>query len=110
MEFIYVQLPFRLIHILCSDEGFIEPPPKKAKMSSSKPAPPASEASVPATAPAAQVSTASSLFKLKNKLKDEETSKLAAETQMNEKDDLLRQSVLALLSNSHWLSFRLSLY
>jgi uncharacterized protein YdcH (DUF465 family) len=46
-----------------NDEGFIEPPPKKAKSSSSKPAPAASEASAPATAPAAQVSTASSLSK-----------------------------------------------
>jgi hypothetical protein len=44
----------------CSDEGFIEPPPKKAKSSSSKPA---SEASAPATIPASQVSTASSLPK-----------------------------------------------
>jgi hypothetical protein len=43
-----------------SDEGFIEPPPKKAKSSSSKPA---SEASAPATIPASQVSTASSLSK-----------------------------------------------
>jgi uncharacterized coiled-coil protein SlyX len=40
------------------------------------------------------------LEKLKNRLKDEETSKLAAEAQRNEKDDLLRQSVLALFSNS----------
>ncbi|KAK1607493.1 hypothetical protein QYE76_031166 [Lolium multiflorum] len=158
------------------DEGFIEPPPKKAKMSTSKPDPPASETSTPATAPAAQISTASSLSKgkeipsifaatispsekpdlravissveafasrytslendkarlqkelessssklegaikivaearqkaeslkdelekLKKKLKDEETSRLAAEAQMNEKDDLLRQSVLALLT------------
>ncbi|KAK1669420.1 hypothetical protein QYE76_057579 [Lolium multiflorum] len=137
------------------EEGFIEPPPKKAKTSSSKPAPAASEASAPATAPAAQVSTASSLSKgkeipstavdfrsvisslevfasqftsleadkarlqkevessssklysvikiaaearqnadsleeelekLKNKLKDEETSKLAAEAQKNEEE------------------------
>ncbi|KAK1607481.1 hypothetical protein QYE76_031154 [Lolium multiflorum] len=159
------------------DEGFIEPPPKKAKTSTSKPDPPASEASTPATALAAQISTASSLSKgkeipsisaatispsekpdlravissleafasqytslendkarlqkevessssklegaikivvearqkaeslkdelekLKKKLKDEETSRLAAEAQMNEKDDLLRQSVLALLKD-----------
>jgi hypothetical protein len=47
----------------CSDEGFIEPPSKKAKTSSSKPAMAASEALAPATAPAAQVSTASSLSK-----------------------------------------------
>jgi hypothetical protein len=46
-----------------SDEGFIEPPPKKAKSSSSKPALAASEASAPATIPTAQVSTASSLSK-----------------------------------------------
>jgi hypothetical protein len=45
------------------DEGFIEPPPKKAKTSSSKPVLAASEASAPATTPAAQVSTASSLSK-----------------------------------------------
>nr|XP_051211008.1 flocculation protein FLO11-like [Lolium perenne] len=45
------------------DECFIEPPPKKAKTSSSKTVPAASEASAPATTPAAQVSTASSLFK-----------------------------------------------
>ncbi|KAK1608050.1 hypothetical protein QYE76_031723 [Lolium multiflorum] len=37
------------------------------------------------------------LEELKRKLKDEETSRLAAVAQMNEKDDLLRQSVLALL-------------
>ncbi|KAK1648290.1 hypothetical protein QYE76_066095 [Lolium multiflorum] len=157
------------------DEGFIEPPSKKAKTSTSKPDPAAFEASTPATAPAAQISTASSLSKgkeipstaaamispsekhnlravissleafssrytsleadkarlqkeiessssklegaikiaaearqnadslkeelekLKGKLKNEETSRLAAEARMNEKDDLLRQSVLALL-------------
>ncbi|KAK1558113.1 hypothetical protein QYE76_018900 [Lolium multiflorum] len=155
------------------DEGFIEPPSKKAKMSTSKPDLAASEASTPATAPAAQISTASSLSKgkeiprlpqlrldlravissleafasrytsleadksrlqkeiessssklegaikiaaearqnadslkeelekLKGKLKDEETSRLAAEARMNEKDDLLRQSVLALLDKPH---------
>ncbi|KAM0889317.1 hypothetical protein ACQ4PT_027766 [Festuca glaucescens] len=162
--------------LLDLDEGFIEPPPKKAKTSSSKPAPAASEASALATTPAAQVSTASSLSKgkeipstaaitaspppgkpdfrmvissleafasqfislkadkvrlqkevestsskldnavrmvaeacqnadslkeelerLRNKLKDEEALKLAAEAQRNEKDNLLRQSILALL-------------
>ncbi|KAK1661369.1 hypothetical protein QYE76_049528 [Lolium multiflorum] len=41
------------------------------------------------------------LEKLKNKLKDEETSKLVAEAQKKEEDNILRQSVLALLSNSH---------
>ncbi|KAK1647363.1 hypothetical protein QYE76_065168 [Lolium multiflorum] len=160
------------------DEDFIEPPSKKAKNSTSKPDPPASETSTPATAPVAQISTASSLSKgkeipstaaamispsdkpdlravissleafasqytslendkarlqkevessssklegaikiaaearqkaeslkdelekLKKKLKDEETSRLAVEAQMNEKDDLLRQSVLALLKDA----------
>lgn len=37
----------------CSDEGFIEPPSKKAKASPSKPTPAASEASVPPTDPSA---------------------------------------------------------
>jgi peptidoglycan hydrolase CwlO-like protein len=37
---------------------------------------------------------------LKEKLKDEEASRLAAEAWATEKDDLLRQSSLALLSNS----------
>jgi seryl-tRNA synthetase len=41
------------------------------------------------------------LDRLKKKLKDEETLRAAAEAQMNEKDDLLRQSTLALLSNLH---------
>ncbi|KAK1670877.1 hypothetical protein QYE76_059036 [Lolium multiflorum] len=45
------------------DEGLIEPPLKKAKTSSNKPAPAASEASAPATTPVAQLSTASSLSK-----------------------------------------------
>ncbi|KAK1615548.1 hypothetical protein QYE76_021065 [Lolium multiflorum] len=40
------------------------------------------------------------LEKLNQKLKDEETSRLAVEAQMNEKDDLLRQSVLALLKDA----------
>ncbi|KAK1662846.1 hypothetical protein QYE76_051005 [Lolium multiflorum] len=157
------------------DEGFIDPLSKKAKTSTSKPDPAASEASTPATALVSQISTASSLSKgkeipstavattsppkkpdlravissleafasqytsletdkarlqkeiessssklegaikiaaearqnvdflkdelekLKRKLKDEETSRLAAEDQMNEKDDLLRQSISALL-------------
>jgi hypothetical protein len=43
-----------------SDEGFIDPPPKKAKIN---PAPVALEASAPATTPSAQVSTTSSLSK-----------------------------------------------
>ena len=37
---------------------------------------------------------------LKRRLKDEEASRLAAEARAIEKDDLLRQSSLALLSNS----------
>ncbi|KAK1627796.1 hypothetical protein QYE76_002111 [Lolium multiflorum] len=40
------------------------------------------------------------LERLKKKLKDEETSRLVVEAQMNEKDDLLRQSVLALLKDA----------
>ena len=40
------------------------------------------------------------LERLRNKLKDEEALKLAAEAQRNEKDNLLRQSILALLSKS----------
>ena len=40
------------------------------------------------------------LKELKKKLKDEEASRLAAEGWAVEKDDLLRQSSLALLSNS----------
>jgi hypothetical protein len=46
-----------------SDEGFVEPPLKKAKATSNKPALAASEASAPATTAAAQLSTASSLSK-----------------------------------------------
>jgi uncharacterized protein YdcH (DUF465 family) len=41
------------------------------------------------------------LDKIKSKLKDEEASKLAAEAEKNDKDGLLHQSVLALISNSH---------
>ncbi|KAK1601801.1 hypothetical protein QYE76_037629 [Lolium multiflorum] len=47
------------------DDVFIELPLKKTKPSSDKPAPAASEASAPAIAPTAQVSTASSLSKAK---------------------------------------------
>nr|XP_051230264.1 uncharacterized protein LOC127348217 [Lolium perenne] len=46
-----------------SDEGFIEPPSKKAKASPSRPTPAASEASARAAAATAQPSTASSLPK-----------------------------------------------
>ncbi|KAK1632900.1 hypothetical protein QYE76_007215 [Lolium multiflorum] len=154
------------------DEGFIEPPSKKAKSGAAPPDVAASEASAPKAAPAAQVSTASSLSKgkdvpsttaavtppsdlrgvissleafasqftsleadkvwlqkevesssskldgavkiaaearqevdslkeelgrLKKKLKEEEASRLAAEAWATEKDELLRQSSLALL-------------
>ncbi|KAK1629111.1 hypothetical protein QYE76_003426 [Lolium multiflorum] len=154
------------------DEGFVEPPYKKAKSGAAPPDVAASEASAPKTVPAAQVSTASSLSKgkdvpstaaamtppsdlrgvissleafasqftsleadkarlqkevksssskldgavkiaaaarqevdslkeelgkLKEKLKEEEASRLAAEARAAEKDDLLRQSSLALL-------------
>ncbi|KAK1613601.1 hypothetical protein QYE76_019118 [Lolium multiflorum] len=149
------------------DEGFIEPPPKRAKSGAVLPNPTASEALAPAAVPAAQISTASSLSKgkdtpstaaaatpssgkpvetfasqytslevdkarlqkevrtsssklesaikiaaearqevdslkeelegLKKRLKDEEASRLAAEAWVIEKDDLLRQSSLALL-------------
>jgi hypothetical protein len=41
------------------------------------------------------------LKQLKNKLKDEEALRVAAEAQRNEKDNLLRQSTLALLSSPH---------
>ncbi|KAK1684390.1 hypothetical protein QYE76_045238 [Lolium multiflorum] len=143
------------------EEGFIEPPPKKAKSCTNMLNPAASEASTPAAAPMAQILTASSLSKgkevsltaavttsppgkptfasqytslevdkaqlqkevessssklegaikiaaearqevdslkdelegLKRRLKDEETSRLAAEARMIEKDDLLRQSL-----------------
>ncbi|KAK1618221.1 hypothetical protein QYE76_023738 [Lolium multiflorum] len=48
------------------DEGFIEPPSKKAKSDTAPPAAAASEASAPQAAPAAQASTASSLSKGKD--------------------------------------------
>ncbi|KAK1608508.1 hypothetical protein QYE76_032181 [Lolium multiflorum] len=154
------------------DEGFVEPPSKKAKTDAAPPNVAASEASAPKAAPVAQVSTASSLSKgkdvpstvaamtppsdlrgvissleafasqftsieadkvrlqkevksssskldgaikmaaaarqevdslkeelgkLKEKLKEEEASRLATEAWTAEKDDLLRQSSLALL-------------
>jgi hypothetical protein len=49
-----------------SDEGFVEPPSKKAKSGAAPPDVAASEASAPKAAPAAQVSTASSLSKGKD--------------------------------------------
>ncbi|KAK1630115.1 hypothetical protein QYE76_004430 [Lolium multiflorum] len=154
------------------DEGFIEPPPKKAKSDAVSPVMVASEASAPKAAPMAQASTASSLSKgkdisptaataapfsdlrgvisslevfasrftsleadkvrlqkevesssskldgavqiaiaarqeidslkeelakLKGKLKEEEASMLVAEVRAAEKDEVLRQSSLALL-------------
>ncbi|KAK1668934.1 hypothetical protein QYE76_057093 [Lolium multiflorum] len=48
------------------DEGFVEPPPKRAKPDTAPPAAAASEASAPQAAPAAQASTASSLSKGKD--------------------------------------------
>ncbi|KAK1693191.1 hypothetical protein QYE76_009888 [Lolium multiflorum] len=48
------------------DEGFIEPPPKKAKSDAVSPVVVASEASAPKAAPMAQASTASSLSKGKD--------------------------------------------
>ncbi|KAK1679667.1 hypothetical protein QYE76_040515 [Lolium multiflorum] len=154
------------------DEGFVEPPAKKAKSGAAPPDVAASEASVPKAAPTAQVSTASSLSKgkdapstaaattppsdlrgvissleafasqftsleaekvrlqkevksssskldgavkiaaearqevdslkeelgkLRGKLREEEATRLAAEARAAEKDELLRQSSLALL-------------
>ncbi|KAK1642668.1 hypothetical protein QYE76_060473 [Lolium multiflorum] len=154
------------------DEGFIEPPPKKAKSDAVSPVVVASEASAPKAAPMAQASTASSLSKgkdisptaataapfsdlrgvisslevfasrftsleadkvrlqkevesssskldgavkiaaaarqeidslkeelakLKGKLKEEEASRLVVEARAAEKDEVLRQSSLALL-------------
>ncbi|KAK1682992.1 hypothetical protein QYE76_043840 [Lolium multiflorum] len=154
------------------DEGFVEPPPKKAKSDAVSPVVVASEASAPRAAPTAQASTASSLSKgkdisptaaaaapfsdlrgiisslevfasqftsleadkvrlqkevesssskldgaikiaaaarqeidslkeelakLKGELKEEEASRLVAEARAAEKDEVLRQSSLALL-------------
>ncbi|KAK1629414.1 hypothetical protein QYE76_003729 [Lolium multiflorum] len=52
--------------LLDLDEGFVEPPSKKAKSDAAPPAVAASEASAPQAAPAAQASTASSLSKGKD--------------------------------------------
>ncbi|KAK1684450.1 hypothetical protein QYE76_045298 [Lolium multiflorum] len=52
--------------LLDGDEGFVEPPPKRAKPDTAPPAAAASEASAPQAAPAAQASTASSLSKGKD--------------------------------------------
>ncbi|KAK1648330.1 hypothetical protein QYE76_066135 [Lolium multiflorum] len=90
-------LPMKTIFLIfshpCSDEGFIEPPSKKAKTSTSKPDPAASEASTPATAPVVQISTASSLSKGK-----EIPSTAAAMTSPPEKPDL--RSVISSLEAS----------
>ncbi|KAK1601326.1 hypothetical protein QYE76_059293 [Lolium multiflorum] len=158
------------------DEGFIEPPPKKAKSDAASPVVVASEALAPKAAPMAQASTASSfskgkdisptaatatpfsdlrgvisslevfasrftsleadkarlqeevesssskldgavkiaaaarqeidslkdeLVRLKEKLKEEEASRLAAEARAAEKDEVLRQSSLALLGEGY---------
>ncbi|KAK1652342.1 hypothetical protein QYE76_070147 [Lolium multiflorum] len=52
--------------LLDFDEGFVEPPPKRARSDAASPATVASEASVPKAAPAVQASTASSLSKGKD--------------------------------------------
>ena len=51
---------------LCSDDDFIEPPPKRVRSDAVSPIAAASEASAPKTAPTAQASTASSLSKGKD--------------------------------------------
>ncbi|KAK1686762.1 hypothetical protein QYE76_047610 [Lolium multiflorum] len=169
-------------------EDFIEPPPKKYKIGVAPSNLAASEASAPATIPAAQISTASSLSKgknippasaaavppsgkpdlqvvissvesftsqyaslevdkaqlqkevessstklegaikiaaeahaeidalkgelgeLKRRLKDEETARLTAEARAMEKDDLLRQSSLALLNNHLFVCFSIIVF
>ncbi|KAK1699624.1 hypothetical protein QYE76_016321 [Lolium multiflorum] len=50
----------------CSDDDFIEPPPKRVRSDAVSPAAAASEASAPKAAPAAQASTASSLSRGKD--------------------------------------------
>ena len=60
---LFLTLP---IFLFRSDEGFIEPPSKKAKSGAVLPNPAASEASAPAAVPAAQISTATSLSKGRN--------------------------------------------
>jgi hypothetical protein len=62
-KFLCVQLLILINLYFYSDEGFIEPPLKKAKASPSRPTPAASEASTRAAATTAQPSTASSLSK-----------------------------------------------
>ncbi|KAK1683342.1 hypothetical protein QYE76_044190 [Lolium multiflorum] len=52
--------------LLDVDEGFVEPPPKRARSDAASPATVASEASVPKAAPTVQASTASSLSKGKD--------------------------------------------
>nr|XP_051190472.1 uncharacterized protein LOC127303811 [Lolium perenne] len=52
--------------LLDLDEGFFEPPPKRAKLCTVLPNPVASEASAPAAAPIVQISTASSLSRGKD--------------------------------------------
>ena len=60
---LFLTLP---IFLFRSDEGFIEPPSKKAKSGDVPPNPAASEASAPAAVPVAQISTATSLSKGRN--------------------------------------------
>ena len=60
---LFLTLP---IFLFRNDEGFIEPPSKKAKSGVVLPILAASEASAPAAVPAAQISTATSLSKGRN--------------------------------------------
>ena len=64
--FLHFFYNFLSIISLHSDEGFIEPPAKKAKSGAAPPDVATSEASVPKAAPAAQASTVSSLSKGKD--------------------------------------------
>jgi hypothetical protein len=50
------------------------------------------------------------LGKLKEKLKEEEASRLAVEAWAAEKDELLRQSSLALLGNLFYTSFLIAAF
>jgi hypothetical protein len=53
-------------NLSCSDDDFIEPPPKRVRSDAVSPTAAASEASAPKTTPTAQASTASSLSKGKD--------------------------------------------
>jgi hypothetical protein len=64
-EFLRTQVLVLIGLYASSDEGFVEPPLKNAKATSNKLVPAASETAAPATTPAAQLSTASSVSKEK---------------------------------------------